>query len=300
MRPVVVTVGPTIASSANNIATSQTPVATGSATATMTANSASIAATNSFVAGRKVMFTTTGVLPNGFTSGNDYFVIATGLSGSAFQVSATYNGPAITVGAGGSGTQTVHYHGSVALNGSLVTTGSTGFVTLNPPQRVLITTSDTTHTFTIVGTSPTGMPLTEVLTSNGTNVQSTLDYYLIDHIQVSGTLTGAVTVGVNGVAATPWVRLDEWSNAQVSIQINVSGTVNYTIQSSMDDPNSNFGTPVLPSAMTWINTNDTNVVAASSSLQTNYAFPPTWVRCLLNSGTGSCTMTVAQANVANR
>jgi hypothetical protein len=67
----------------------------------------------------------------------------------------------------------------------------------------------------------------------------------------------------------------------------------------MDDPNSATNS-VLPSAMTWIATNDTNVVGATSSLQTNYLFAPTWVRCLLNSGTGSCTMTVAQANVANR
>jgi hypothetical protein len=72
--------------------------------------------------------------------------------------------------------------------------------------------------------------------------------------------------------------------------------VNYTVQSTLDDPNSPTN-PVVPSAVTWITTNDTNVVAATSSLQTNYAFAPAYVKVNLNSGSGSIVVTVTQADV---
>jgi hypothetical protein len=186
--------------------------------------------------------------------------------------------------------------GPLTLNGSLVVAG---VAILDNPRRILITTTDSTHTFTVVGATPTGSLLTEVLTGNGTNVQSTLDYKTVTSITINGTASAAVTVGTTGVAATPWVRLDEWANTQVAIQIDVSGTVNYTVQSSLDDPNSATN-PVLPSAMNWVTTNDTNVVAATGTLQTNYLFSPTYARVLLNSGSGSISATFVQANVANR
>ena len=160
--------------------------------------------------------------------------------------------------------------GNLTLNGTLV---SGGVAVLDSPRRILITTTDSTRTFTVTGTSQTGTVLTETMKSNGTNVQSTLDYTTVTNIAISAAAGAAVTVGTNGVAATPWVRLDEWANTQTAIQIDVTGTVNYTVQSSLDDPNSATNS-VLPQNMVWINTNDTNVVNATSSLQTNYAFSP--------------------------
>lgn len=191
--------------------------------------------------------------------------------------------------------QTPSGAGNLTLNGALVTGG---VAVLPTPQRVLITTTDSTRTFTITGTTLTGSLLTEVVKSSGTNVVSTLDYATVTSIAISAAAGAAVTVGTNGTGSTPWARMDEWANTQVSIQINVTGTVNYTLQSSMDDPNSPTNS-VLPSAMTWINTNDTNAVAQTAAVQTNYLFSPTWIRVFLNSGSGSVTATCAQANVAN-
>jgi hypothetical protein len=96
MRPLVTSIGPSLASVANDIATSQTPVAIGTATATFTNANASIAATNSFVTGEVVTFTTTGQLPYPFRVSTPYYVISTGLSGSHFEVSGSYGGTAIT------------------------------------------------------------------------------------------------------------------------------------------------------------------------------------------------------------
>jgi hypothetical protein len=181
--------------------------------------------------------------------------------------------------------------GKLTLSGTLV---SGGVATLPTPQRILITTTDTTHTFTITGATASGSVLSEVVTSNGTSVQSALDYATVTSIVISGAATGAVTVGTNGVASTPWVRFDDFAPAPVSIQCTVSGTVNYTIQQTLDDPNSATN-PVLPSAVTWVNTSDTAGVAATGSIQSNYAYVPVFARVLLNSGSGSVTATFLQA-----
>jgi hypothetical protein len=313
MRPLVTSIGPSLASVANDIATSQTPVAIGTATATFTNANASIAATNSFVTGEVVTFTTTGQLPYPFRVSTPYYVISTGLSGSHFEVSGSYGGTAITpntaavgaIGLGGAGnyfpaaagTQTVNFGGNVALNGSLV---AAGVATLATPQRVLITTSDTTTVFTINGTSPTGALQSETLTNTGSSVQSVLDYSTVTSITTNQGTTAAITVGTNGVGSTPWVRLDEWANTQVTIQVNVTGTVNWTLQSSLDDPNSAFGTAILPDAMSWVNTNDSAAVGATGDVQTNFLFSPTYARVLLNSGSGSVTATFIQADVVSR
>jgi hypothetical protein len=181
--------------------------------------------------------------------------------------------------------------GKLTLSGALV---SGGVATLPSPQRILITTTDTTHTFTITGATASGSVLSEVVTSNGTSVQSALDYATVTSIVISGAATGAVTVGTNGVASTPWVRFDDFAPAPVSIQCTVSGTVNYTIQQTLDDPNSATN-PVVPSAVTWVATSDTAGVGATGSIQSNYAYVPIFARVLLNSGSGSVTATFLQA-----
>ena len=189
--------------------------------------------------------------------------------------------------------QTPGAAGALTLNGALVTNG---VAVLPTPQRVLITTSDTTHTFTIVGATPTGSVVTEVVGPITASAYSTLDYATVKSITINGAATGAVTVGTNGIASTPWVHLDEYANAQVAIQCTVTGTVNYTVQSTLDGTNKPTGAnPVNPSSVTWVNTSDTAAVGASSTIQTNFAYAPVFVRCLLNSGSGSVVMTVAQS-----
>lgn len=192
--------------------------------------------------------------------------------------------------------QTPGAAGALTLNGALVVGG---VAILDNPRRILATTTDSTHTLTVVGLSPTGTQLTEVLVLNGTSVQSTLDYAKVTSITINAAATGAITVGTNGVASTPWVRVDEWANAQIAIQCDATGTVNYTVQSTLDDPNSATN-PVLPSAVVWVSTSDAAAVGATGSIQTNFAYPPIFIRALLNSGTGTVSMTVVQASAVPR
>jgi hypothetical protein len=192
--------------------------------------------------------------------------------------------------------QTPGAAGALTLNGSLVVAG---VAILDNPRRVLITTADTTHTFTVTGATPTGSVISEVLGPITTSAFTTQDFKTVTSVTINGAATAAVTVGTNGIASTAWVRLDEWANPPVGIQCDVTGTVNYTVQSTYDDPNSPTD-PVSVSAMTWIATNDASAVNAIASVQTNFLFAPTSVRALLNSGTGSVAMKVIQYNVASR
>ena len=194
--------------------------------------------------------------------------------------------------------QTPGAAGALTLNGSTVVNG---VAILDHPRRVLITTADTTHTFTVTGTNASGMPISEVVGPITTSAFTTQDFLTVTSVTINGAATAAVTVGTNGVASSAWVFLDSWALPETSIQCDISGTVNYTVQSTLDDPNSPTN-PVAPAAVTWVNSPDTNAVAAVAAIQTSYggfaayaALSPTYVRILLNSGTGTVTATVIQA-----
>jgi microcystin-dependent protein len=64
-------------------------------------------ATHGFAANQQVVFTTTGALPTGITAGTVYYVMSTGLTAGAFQISGTSGGAAINTSGTQSGTQQV-------------------------------------------------------------------------------------------------------------------------------------------------------------------------------------------------
>jgi len=106
-------------------------------------------------------------------------------------------------------------------------------------------------------------------------------------------ITVSVSDASGGAKATDLVRFDDWAPGPVSLQVNVTGTVNYTVQTSMDDPNSPTN-PVALASMTWISSTDTNVVGQTASKSSTFAAAPIFARVLLNSGSGSITATFLQ------
>lgn len=60
-----------------------------------TANPAVVSMTNTFAAGQPVQFSSTGFLPYPIVPGTVYYVIATGLSGSSFEISTSVGGAAV-------------------------------------------------------------------------------------------------------------------------------------------------------------------------------------------------------------
>lgn len=194
--------------------------------------------------------------------------------------------------------QTPAAAGNLILNGATVVNG---VAILDNPRSVLITTTgnETTKTFTIYGTNAAGFATSEVVQGVSSSTVATVNNFkTVTRIAVSAALAAAVTVGTTAVNATDWVRFDNWTDPNVAVQINVSGTVNYTLQTTLDDPNSTTA-PVAPSAVNWLPSADTAVVGATATKQTTITFVPSFARVLLNSGTGSITASFIQSGVTN-
>ncbi len=179
--------------------------------------------------------------------------------------------------------------GNLTLNGALVTSG---VAQLGDARRVLITAvgDESDRTFTITGTNYAGQSQTESLAGpNATTAYTALDFLTVSSVATSGAGSGNITVGTNGIASSPPLVLDIYARPQVSLQVAVTGTVNWTIQQTLDN---SFTTD--DEDLVWLDHSDTNMVAQTVNRQGNYAFVPFATRITLNSGSGSLVYTVVQ------
>jgi hypothetical protein len=191
--------------------------------------------------------------------------------------------------------------GPLLLNGSKVVNG---VAVLDQARQIAFasTGNNSNTTFTITGTDFFGAVQSEAIVGgNIATVVSTKNYKTVTSITSSAASVAGLTVGTNAspaITSSTWVRFDDWNANGVAIQVTANGTVNWTIQQTLDDPNSPTD-PVLPANVTWLPHPDATLVGATTSLQGNYAFPPMFARVLLNSGTGSVTATFKQPDSGN-
>lgn len=282
MRPITVTVGPLAAAVANCICTSQTPAA-GQLDLNGTLVTTTFTGTGS-ISGNvlTISVATSGVLTIGQPVGGPSVAAGTVVTG-------------VLTGTGGVGTYTVN----VAQTTSSGAVYGTPVATLDTPRRVLFTAvgNESAKTFTITGTNGANNPIVDVVTGpNATTGYSNLDFKTVTSIVISAAAANAVTVGTNTVASSDWIRMDEYALPQVAGQCTATGTVNYTVQQTVQNPN-NPTNPVAPYQLTWSNSTDTAAVGATGSIQTNYAYAPNYVRVTLNSGSGSVSSVFTQFGV---
>lgn len=192
---------------------------------------------------------------------------------------------------------------NLTLNGSLV--NAAGVAVISPPAQIQIsdlTTTDLGQVY-IQGTDPSGTPHAETVTIPNTATAglavTTAKFATINIITPLFTTAGTLTVSTLTTAPAPssMIRLDEWADAPIGVQVSVNGVVSYTVQHSFDDPN-DLVNPVPQAAMFW----DTGLVpagavGAAAGITFAIATAPLWLRLLLNSGTGSAKMVVTQYNV---
>jgi hypothetical protein len=95
---------------------------------------------------------------------------------------------------------------------------------------------------------------------------------------VSKTGTGSSSALVMNTNQTPF---------NVGFGVVVTGTVNYTIQHTFDDPAVGF--------TTWFS--HPTVASQTANADGNYAFPVTGVKVLVNSGSGTATLNLVQAGI---
>ena len=211
----------------------------------------------------------------------------------------------LTAGPYAAGSATFFAASQAPTSGTALTLVATAPVT---PRRVLLTFGNdvtTSRTFTLKGTNVTGDSISEVITvpSGAGTAVSVLDYATL----VSATPTGSgwsanvsLGTGTSGtntpIGSSAWVRLDDYGFAPVNLGIDVTGTVNVTVESSDDDPNlAPPLTPVAPSAMTWVS--HPNLQNYTVKANDYYPAAPRWVRLTFNSGTAataSATLIVTQ------
>lgn len=185
--------------------------------------------------------------------------------------------------------------GNLLINGALA---SGGVATLDVQRRVLITTvaDETGKTFTVSGTNSTGNLISQTVDGpNASTVATTISFKTVTSVSISAGAAGAVTVGTNTVADSVWVRFDDFAPNYISVNCVTSGTVNYTVQTTLDDPN-DATSPVAAGSVSFQNALDTNLVSQSSAKSGGIQYAPTFARVVLNSGTGSVRGTFLQSS----
>lgn len=162
-------------------------------------------------------------------------------------------------------------------------------------QIQLASDADETGTnFTIYGTTYSGQPISEILAGpNATSANTILDFATVTQIATSNATAGNVTVGTSNVAHSRWVRMDGFANAQSAVQVSTDGVVTYTVETTMDDPNSATN-PVAPVDVNWVNAPVAALVSANSTVSASLTTTPTFVRLAVTSGNGTATMTIVQ------
>jgi hypothetical protein len=175
--------------------------------------------------------------------------------------------------------------------GNLTLTSAT--VTLDTQRRVLFTfaADETGHNFVVYGTKQGGALIQEAVagTTAGT-VATNQDFLTVTRVSIDAVAAGAIQVGTNTVGSTDWQSVDLMRQpVNLSFQVAVSGTLNYTIQYTNTDVQ-NLAVGAYPTIF-----NHPTVVAQSTSQSGSFTDPIAYFRLTVNSGTGTGTLTYSQA-----
>ena len=182
--------------------------------------------------------------------------------------------------------------GNLLINGTLA---SGGVATMAAQQIIGITSAANLSgiTFTITGTDDAGRTISEVLTGpNIATVQSVFNYRTVTRIAVSGAAAGALTVDTLQTGASLEVVVDRYiSPTSISIGVEVTGVINYSIQWTLDDV---FGGA--PGPFSWF-AGAANLTNATTTQAGSIVSPVSAIRIVNNSGAGTAKLIVQQAGL---
>ena len=139
-----------------------------------------------------------------------------------------------------------------------------------------------TGNYSITGTDSDGKAQTETLATNTTSTVTSAKYWLTvtEILAPSGIGSATVTIGWTGVAIGPTIPLN-WRQGppfSVGLAIDITGTINVTVQHAFDNVWTNNAQP---STFTWYP--HATLVTKTADSDSNYAYPPTATRMLVNS-----------------
>jgi hypothetical protein len=190
--------------------------------------------------------------------------------------------------------------GVIALN--------TTTVILDTQRRIILTSggNDTGINFTVFGTNQAGFPIQDTFAgTNGTATpaQSNLDFLTVTNITHSGSVASTLLAGTNGVGSSLW-NIVNWHADPQSLGFVVelrSGSANFTMQYTFDDPNIlpmtgglNAAGLAFPLAL-----NLATVTNATATIDSVFSSPVVAFRLLTNSGTGTLVFRGLQAGLGS-
>jgi hypothetical protein len=178
--------------------------------------------------------------------------------------------------------------GNLILNGALIgpiQPGTIGRYASPGIQRQLTLTSAgnlSTVNFAIVGTDLRGTAITEIIAGpNASTVTTVNQFATVTQITASGPVGTDVTVGTASTGVTNWYESDLHKNpTNMTLTLVITATADVTVQD----------TPVDVQARAPLSTeifNHPTLAAVTASAESNYAFPPRFVRAVMNSSSGA-------------
>ena len=280
------------AASAANIAASQSP----GAGAILLNGTASNRLSTTTTAGSAVgsvnlaLTSITGVVVGQAVTDSTAAALATGTVVIAITAAGVTIWPPVGGAGVGSG-DTIVFAGTATIDTATATNTAIG-------RRVIVTSggNDSGITFTVTGTNASGAVISDTFAgANAGAAQSNLDFVTVTNVTHTGSVATTVTVGTNGVGSSPWVPLN-WHATSVmnegfAVEL-VSGSANFTVQHTYDDPNNLQAGATFPIAV-----NNASVANAAATADGSYTFPIAAIRLLVNSGSGQLRMRVLQSSI---
>lgn len=171
-------------------------------------------------------------------------------------------------------------------------------VTLDYARQLGITSASniSNRTLTFTGTDADGYSQTETVTGpNATTVETTKYFKTITQIAISGAAAGALTVDTVDEVATQTIPLDWRSDVAAAINVDVTGTIDFTVQQTFDDVQRPGSSPQSATQNSqWLNI--TALAAKTADTTSTASVGATAIRLLVNSysSTAELQMNVVQ------
>jgi hypothetical protein len=184
--------------------------------------------------------------------------------------------------------QLLNASGAITVDGTLA---SGGVATLTVPAYLTVfSEASAAVTFVVTGTRPGGGTQTEsiAISASGT-VTGSLSFATVTEITASAPTSATISVGNAVPGYTDWIPLDIYTPNQVTnISNKVSGTVNYSVEYTNEDP---FDRSIQQLAVAHPNASLTAASGDETQFTTTLMRA---VRLKINSGSGSVRFTCVQ------
>jgi len=186
--------------------------------------------------------------------------------------------------------QLVNASGAITLDGS-ATLGGVAYFLSSPAYITVTNEKSMAVTFLVVGTKPGGVTEqtdTISFTASGT-VTGSIAFATVTSVKASAATSATITVGNAEIGYTDWIPLDIYTPNQVTnISAKTSGTVNYSVEYTNEDP---FDRSITQLVVPHPNASLTGSTGSETQFTTTLMRA---VRLKVNSGSGSIRFTIVQ------